>query len=180
VERLSFFFFLFFFSKRRKSAFTLIELLLVAALMVVIAGLSIPNLPRHLSVFQLDQATRHTSYLMRYAQSLAVVNQKEYRLCFSLDRLKYWVEEESADKEAGILQGALDQEKRFQQVAGEKGKIFFVPRGIAVEVEQSSIGFYPDGTIDRAVVVFHNKNQKKKMISTQERRGQIDVFSPSE
>ncbi|MFA6378953.1 MAG: prepilin-type N-terminal cleavage/methylation domain-containing protein, partial [Candidatus Omnitrophota bacterium] len=100
MERLSFFFFLSFFSKRRKSAFTLIELLLVVALMVVIAGLSIPNLPRHLSVFQLDQTTRHVSYLMRYAQSLAVVNQKEYRLCFSLDRLKYWLEEESADKEA--------------------------------------------------------------------------------
>jgi Tfp pilus assembly protein FimT len=153
--------------RHRNSAFSLVELLLVVALMVVVAGLSLPQLPKHFSAFELDQTTRHLSYLMRYAQSLAVVHQKEYQLCFSTDRLSYWLEEE-----------VENQDKSFQEIVGAQGKIFSAPKDIVVGAQQPLLHFYPDGTIDRARITLRNKSMKTKIISTQERRGQVDVFSP--
>ncbi|MCX5681505.1 MAG: hypothetical protein NT079_04420, partial [Candidatus Omnitrophica bacterium] len=62
----------------------------------------------------------------------------------------------------------------------EKGRIFSIPQNILIETDTDSVSFYPDGTMDRVKIIFKNKNEREIMISTQERRGQIDVFSPVE
>ncbi len=171
-----------FLCEAQKRAFTMIELLLVVALMVVMAGLAIPNFSKHFSSLGFDQTTKHVSYLMRYAQSLAIVHQKEYQICFSSDYAQYWLEEESLLQDTSAPQPVLkkDAGTGFQKVAGEKGRVFFVPSGISVEAEKTAIRFYPDGTIDRMRIIFKSANRKEIVVSTQERRGQIDVFSSAE
>ena len=167
------------FLRHRKTAFTLIELLLVIVLMAIFAGVALPNLPKQISAIQIEQTAKNMSYLMCYVQSLAVVHQREYRFCFSSDHLKYWIEEGPAET-SGVPQASSDKDDRFQKIKGEKGKIFSVPSGIAADIENDVIGFYPDGSIDRIRIVLQNKDQKKIIISSQERRGQVDVFSPAE
>jgi prepilin-type N-terminal cleavage/methylation domain-containing protein len=167
------------FLKAKPSAFTMIELLLVVALLVVVAGLSIPNLSKQFSSIGLDQAAKHISYLMRYAQSMAIVHQKEYRLYFSSDRLQYWLEQELLPEEKDTVQEFSEQNRGFQKMTKEQGKVFSLPLGISLEMEKEFISFYPDGTIDRIKMALDNKDQKKMIISTQERRGQVDVFSPT-
>lgn len=157
-------------------AFSLIELLLVAVLLLVVAGLSIPDLSRAYDTVQLRAASRNISYLMRYAQSLAVIHQKEYRICFRQNPIAYWLEEAVADNSGTGMNG---EEKRFERLKGAKGRIFSLPSGVTVDVLTPNIVFYPDATMDRAQVLVRGKNQKEIIISTQERRGQIDVFSPS-
>ena len=165
--------------KLKRKAFTLIELLLVAVLLIVVAGFSIPNLAKAYSGVQFRAASRQISYLMRYAQSVAVIHQKEYRICFAQDRLNYWLEEE-VKAEGDEDQETLSTEKSFQKIKGEKGRVFSMTSGISLEVQNDNIVFYPDATIDKAEIILRNKDQKEIVISTQERRGQIDVFSPTE
>jgi len=163
------------FTNRYRLAFTIIELLLVVSLMVVMAGLSLPNLPRYFSSVKLDQTARHLSHLMRYGQSLAVIHQKEYRLHLSLSELKYWLEEEVLEDAREHKKGA-DEEKDFQRMAGEKGRIFSIPTGLTIEAEDPDIDLYPDSSMDRAQIVMYGKNNKKMVVSTQQKRGQVDVF----
>jgi prepilin-type N-terminal cleavage/methylation domain-containing protein len=153
--------------------FTLIELLLVAVLLGVAAGLSIPNLSKIYSKVQLKTTTRQISYLMRYAQSLAVIHQKKYQIHFSADRRTYWLEQEADASENG-------NEEAFKKIVGDKGRIFTMPQGIFLEAPADVIGFYPDASMDPAEIVVKNKEQKENVISTKERRGQIDVLSLSE
>ena len=166
--------------KDQDRGFSLIELLLVVVLMVTVAGLSIPNLPKQFSSMELSAAARQLSSLMRYAQSLAVVHQKEYRLCFSTESARYWLEQKAADDAAEDLDEALDGQERFEKLNGPRGKIFSFPRGISLDAEQDLVRFYPDGTMDRARIMLTNANKKTKIISTQERRGQVDVLSAQE
>ena len=160
--------------------FTLIELLLVTVLMMVLAGLSVPNLSRNFSSFSFDQAGKHVGYLMRYAQSLAIVHQEDYQFCFSADRSRYWLEQEAESVVGGLAQENLDQEKKFEKLSGDKGREFSLPSGVSAEAEKACVRFYPDGTMDKAQMILTNADQKKIIISTQERRGQIDVFSPTQ
>lgn len=162
---------------RAGAGFTLIELLLVAVLLAVVAGLSVPNLSKLYSTFQFRTAARHISYLMRYAQSLAIIHQKEYRLCFSVDRAEYWLEEEAGVEDpAGV--DRIDGEKNFQRIKGSKGRIFVLPKDLVLKIQNDTLLFYPDATMDKAEILLINSTQKEIIISTQERRGQIDIFTP--
>lgn len=162
----------------KRHAFTLIELLLVAVLLAVVAGLSVPNLSKLYSSFQFRAAARHISYLMRYAQSLAIIHQKEYRICFSADRAEYWLEEEAGVKDPTALD-RIDGEKNFQRIKGSKGHIFVLPNDLVLKIQNETLLFYPDATMDKAEIILSNSTEKEIIISTQERRGQIDIFTPS-
>ena len=163
---------------KRVKAFTLVEILLVTILLAVAAGLSIPDLSRQYSNFQLSTTAKHISYLMRYAQSLAMIHQKEYRIHFSADRLSYGLEEEVGTEEGSVGVGSPEADKTFQRISGDKGRVFSIHQDILVETKNESLCFYPDGAMDRGEIVLRNKSQREIIISTKERRGQIDVLSP--
>lgn len=158
-------------------AFTLIELLLVVILLSVLAGLSIPNLPKHYARLQLQQTAEHIGYLMRYAQSASVVGQKEYKICCDTAQRTYVLREEnfSGDHDLGAETG-----KDFTAVEGDKGRVFRVPQHLSWEAPSDCIGFYPDGVIDRAKIFLRTKNDEAMVVSTQEQRGRVSVFSATE
>lgn len=158
----------------------MIEVLLVVTLMMALAGLSIPSLSKHFSSFSFDQTGKHISYLMRYGQSLAIVHQRDHQFCFSADRSRYWLEQEEDSVKEGLSPEGLDQEKKFEKLAGDRGKEFSLPSGVSVEAEKACVRFYPDGTMDKVRMALSGAGPKKVIISTQERRGQVDVFSSTE
>ena len=160
-----------FLSKRagvfKKQAFTLIELILVVLLLAIIAGLTIPNFVKTYSHFQLAKTADDLSYLMRYAQSRAISKNRVVQLVFSTEFSQYWLEQ-GDDKGVG-----------FERFRSRLGRTFPVPHEIDIKVENQTLKFYSDGSIEKERINVCQE-QKCVIVSTQEQRGYIRVFKSDE
>ncbi len=158
--------------------FTLIELLLVVVFLGVLAGLSVPHLPKHYARIQLQQAADHIGYLMRYAQSAAIVGQKEYQVCFYSAEKTYILKEQNIVDEPDLKHRGTSE--NFSAVEGDKGQIFKLPNALSWEIPDSCVRFYPNGVIDKAIVFLTTGQGQSMVISTQEQRGRVNVFAPDQ
>ncbi|VAX36076.1 hypothetical protein MNBD_UNCLBAC01-977 [hydrothermal vent metagenome] len=154
---------------KKKKAFTLIEIILVVIFMGIVAGLSFPNLSQVYFKFKLNQQTDQLAYLMRYAQSRAVIKQKQHRIIFSLDQKIYWLEMESVDGDQ------VSKEDSFVRVEGRLGKNFRIGQDVDFKGESAQILFYPDGKIDRQAFQMCWKKHCL-VVSTKEVSGYVHVF----
>lgn len=154
--------------------FTLIELILAAVVLLVIVGLAIPNFSHTYKNLQLKQCTDDIVYMMRYAQSRAIVKNNQMRIVFNDELTKYWLEEESDEETAG-------EQTEFKKFEGRLGRSRSVAGIINLELEENQIFFYPDGTIDKQYIFVcsQNKADKEKCftISTKEQRGHVHIFN---
>ncbi|HQL41960.1 MAG TPA: hypothetical protein PLO93_06690, partial [Candidatus Omnitrophota bacterium] len=158
--------------------FTLIELLLVVVFVGVLAGLSVPHLPKHYTRLQLQQAADHIGYLMRYAQSAAITGQREYQICFYTTEKTYVLQGQNVADEHDPKRQDLSES--FSAVQGDKGQIFKLPNALSWEIPDSCVRFYPNGVIDQAIVSLTIEQGQSMVVSTQEQRGRVNVFAPDQ
>jgi prepilin-type N-terminal cleavage/methylation domain-containing protein len=68
-----------------RRGFTLVEVLLVVAILCVVAAVTVPSFVGSLKGNRMRTAVRAVVTAGRYARSMAVLQQKETRVCFDLD-----------------------------------------------------------------------------------------------
>jgi len=155
---------------RLEKSFTLVELLLVVVLLGIVVGLTIPNFAPTFSNIQLSDTASNLSYLMRYAQSRAIIKTRTHRINFDSDYSKYWISQAIVDENGLIVEG------EFEKIKSRKGRVTKIPQGIKVESESNVIQFTPDGRIDKMRIYLSNKRDRYFTISTKEQSGFVHLF----
>jgi len=126
------------FTLRQAQGFTLIELTLVTLLVLILAGLSTPLFKKTLS----DLSARNTSFsickLINYAQEMAVLERKNYKIAFDFKKGRYQLLELSS---SGLPPA-------YVRVTGRFGKLFGMPQGLKLSGVRNGVVFYPDGHCD--------------------------------
>ena len=125
-------------SRRQRIGFTLIELTLVTLLVLILAGLSTPLFKKTLS----DLSARNTSFsickLINYAQEMAVLERKNYKIAFDFKKGRYQLLELSSSGKPPV----------YKKVTGRFGRLFGLPQGLSLSGSRSGVIFYPDGHCD--------------------------------
>ena len=153
-----------------RRGFTFVEILLVVGLLGVVAAMSLPNLSQSFGQVQLRTAAGDVAYLLRYAQSRAIVTTHQFRMVFALDPLSYWLEEAGAGGD-----GVADGEETYGRIKGRFGRTFLVPQGISLQADPSEIVLTPDGAITPVTVRVCQK-QKCLLVTTRLQKGQVHVI----
>ena len=160
-------------------AFSLVEIVLVVVLVAVIAGLAVPNYRRTFSRLALTETVQDIAYLMRFAQSRAIVRNTTVRMVFSDDRLDYWIEESAEEQleedSAGKGSGSPEKPADFQRISGRLGRKHRIPHGLTISFAVSAVIFYPDGNIDRTRIEICRRKDCLT-VSTQEQRGYVRII----
>ncbi|MBI5150015.1 MAG: GspH/FimT family pseudopilin [Candidatus Omnitrophica bacterium] len=158
---------------KNPNSFSIIEILLVVVIIGVIAALAVPNFGGTYARVQLRKTANDLAYLMRYAQSQAVVKNRRMRLEFDPSFTKYWLtqEDEAADSQ--------DKEGSFSPLPGRMGAPVAIPEGLIVTSTNPFLVFYPDATLDQVRVDLCRK-QECFSVSTHTQRGIINVFETTE
>jgi type II secretory pathway pseudopilin PulG len=147
---------------KANKAFSVIEILLVIIITGIILGVSVPNFLKGYSQFQLNKTADDLLNVSRWAQAMAMGQQRIYALSFSDDR-KYYLLERDGDNLTG------DGQSNFEPVKGSLGHRHAVPEAVTLATPEVQVEFYPDGTIDPATIQLSSKTQKMVLSSTQVR-----------
>ena len=127
----------------QNDGFTLIELTLVTLLVLILAGLSTPIFKKTLS----DLSARNRSFsickLMNYAQEMAVLERKNYKIAFDFKKGKYQLLEIAA---------SAAKEPVYKRASGRFGKLFGLEQGLKLSGSRNGVIFYPDGHCDEVSV----------------------------
>lgn len=163
------------------NAFTLIEILLVLIIVGIILAISAPNFSKGYSRFQLNKTADDLLSVSRWAQAMAIGQERIYALSFSIDRRSYSLVRVKAplqNEGTGNTEGSDDQES-FEPVNGALGRMHSIPDAIRLVMTQpydskgtgnaDLIEFYPDGTIDPATIELNSHEQKTELSSTEVR-----------
>lgn len=125
-----------------KGGLTLIELTLVTLLILTLIGLAIPLFKGTFQDIAAKDASFNISKLINYAQEMAVLQRKQFRISFDLKNGRYQLFEMDDSKEPVFS----------KKLSGRFGRIFALPKGISLrtdrQVERQDIYFYPDGHCD--------------------------------
>lgn len=145
----------------RFPGFTFIELLLVVAIIGVAAGMALPRVRHLLARAELDNFAKDVYYTALFLQSRAVVERKIY--CLNIDA-------KQAQFMAGCKQGS-----GLKQVSGRLAGKQKAPRGCVIITESKEIYFYPDGSMDQALIRFENADKDKIELKFYSSGGQIEI-----
>jgi len=146
-------------------AFTLIEILLVIVILGIILGLAAPQFMGGYSRIQLNETTDDLMSISRWAQAMAIGQERIYAISFSSDRRSYALIREKINKQT-------DSQDRFESIHGSLGKKRILPEAIHLEIQDDRIEFYPDGTIDPETIEIDSA-QKKVTLSSSVERGMM-------
>ncbi|MDP3729997.1 MAG: prepilin-type N-terminal cleavage/methylation domain-containing protein [Candidatus Omnitrophota bacterium] len=124
----------------QNNGFTLIELTLVTLLVLVIAGLSTPLFKKTLSNLSARNASFNICKLVNYAQEMAVLERKNYKIAFDFKKGRYQL----------LQLSPLAKPSVYVKTAGRFGKLFGLGQGLNLSGSKSGIIFYPDGHCDEA------------------------------
>jgi prepilin-type N-terminal cleavage/methylation domain-containing protein len=159
---------------KRNNAFTLIEILLVLVVVGIILALALPNFSKGYSRFQLNKTADDLLSISRWAQAMAIGQERIYALSFSNDRSSYGLVREVAANEE-----TMPDQNNFEPVNGALGRMHAVPDAIHLVVTQpydskgtgniDRIEFYPDGTIDSATIELISPKERTTLSSTEVR-----------
>lgn len=147
---------------KQNNGFTLIEMLLVVLIVGIVLALSAPNFSKGYSRFQLKNTADDLLSMSRWAQAMAIGQERSYALSFSFDRHSYDLESATVNEESG-------EENGFEPVKGNLGRMHKIPDTIHLDTDKDRIRFYPDGTIDEATIQLNSPEQKEVLSSTQVR-----------
>jgi prepilin-type N-terminal cleavage/methylation domain-containing protein len=142
------------------NGFTLIEILLVMTILGIALTLAGVNFSKGYSRFQLNRTMDDLLSISRWAQAMAIGQQRIFALSFSRNRRSYDLVR-AADNEDSSGQ------EDFEPVKGSLGRMHTIPETIRLESPDDRVEFYPDGTIGPAAIQLISPNQKKILSSTQ-------------
>ncbi len=106
---------------------------------MILAGLSTPLFKKTLS----DLSARNTSFsickLMNYAQEMAVLERKNYKIAFDFKKGSYQLLE---------IASSVALRPVYKRATGRFGKLFGLPQGLSLSGSTNGVIFYPDGHCD--------------------------------
>jgi len=147
--------------------FTLIEIILVVVIFSVVIVLAVPNLGSTYSSMLMKKQAEDIVYLMRYAQSRAIIKSVFVRLIFDADYTKYrLLQSRSEDEDVDI------DDIVFVPFSGRFSRSHKIPNDINVESDSQEINFYPDGKIDKSNIGIC-REEKCYTVSTEKQRGHV-------
>jgi prepilin-type N-terminal cleavage/methylation domain-containing protein len=159
----------------KNNAFTLVEILLVVTILGIVLALAAPNFSKEYSRFQLNKTADDLLMCSRWAQAMAIGQERIYALSFSEDRRSYGLVRATITEET-------DDQNNFEPVKGALGRMHQLPDAIRLVMTQpygsketgniDRIEFYPDGTIDPATIQL-NSPEHKTVLSSTEVRGMM-------
>jgi len=134
---------------RERTGLTLIELTLVTLLLLVIIGLSIPTFKKTFQNLSAKDTTFNISKLINYAQEMAILENKNFKIIFDFEKGRYQLFEVDDSVNPPVYKKARS---RF-------GKPYNVPEGLAIRGEKKDMVFYPDGHCDsiKIYILFKDK-----------------------
>lgn len=132
-----------------RAGLTLIELTLVTLLLLVIVGISIPTFKKTFQNLSAKDAAFNISKLINYAQEMAVLEKKNFKIIFDFEKGTYQ------------LFGIDDSAKPpvYKKAPSRFGKLYNLPQGLTIKGEKKEVVFYPDGHCDsiKIYIMFKNK-----------------------
>jgi len=154
-------------------AFTLIEILLVIVILTIIGGLAIPNLSQTFSRVQLNQTANDMAYLMRYAQSRAIIQRFTCQFILDAENKRYWITQQNSPAQEDS--DSSESQPSFKKISGRLGRTLGIPLDIQVQAENPTMQFYPDGRIDKDSFQLCLKH-RCVTVSTKEKSGYVRVL----
>lgn len=147
---------------KASNAFTLIEILLVVIIIGIISALAAPNFSKGYFRFELNKTADDLLNCSRWAQAMAISQERTYALFFSHDHRSYALARLKTEDTS------VDQEN-FEPVNGSLGRMHPIPETVSLDTKNDRIEFYPDGTIDPVKIKLSCPSQKILLSSTQVR-----------
>ncbi|MDP3790732.1 MAG: hypothetical protein Q8R38_01660 [Candidatus Omnitrophota bacterium] len=126
------------FRLHRSSGLTLIELTLVTLLLLVIVGLSVPIFKKTFQNLSAKDTSYNISKLINYAQEMAVLERKNFKIIFDFSKGKYQLFE--------LITQA--KEPLYTKAQSRFGKMLGIPQGLTLRGDRKEMIFYPDGHCD--------------------------------
>ncbi len=164
--------------------FTLIEVLLVIIIIGIVLALAAPNFSKGYSRFQLNQTADDLLKVSRWAQAMAIGQERIYALSLASDRRSYSLVRAKVplqNEETGNIEES-DNQDSFEPANGTLGRMRLIPDAVSLVMTQPGdskgtgnidrIEFYPDGTIDPATIQLASPDQKT-VLSSVEVRGMM-------
>lgn len=145
--------------KQNKAGFTLVEILLVLIIMGIVVALTAPNLSKGYLRFQLNKTSDDLQSVSRWAQAMAIGQQRVYALSFADDHRSYRLVREE------VIDGENDGQDNFGPVPGALGAVHTIPQAVRLDTSEDRIQFYSDGTIGPATLQLTAPGQKTVLSS---------------
>jgi len=142
--------------------FTLVEILMVVIIVGIVLALAAPNFSKGYSRFELDKTADDLLSVSRWAQAMAIGQERTYALSFSEDRRSYGLARAIINEQTG-------EQSSFEPVNGSLGRMHKIPDTVQIDLNEDRIEFYPDGTIDPATIQLNSPEQKTVLSSSQVR-----------
>ena len=150
---------------KASKAFTLIEIMLTVVILGIVLALAVPNFTKGYARFELNKTADDLLNCSRWAQAMAIGQQRVYALSFSQDHRSYNLARVTANE-------GLNDPESFEPVNGSLGRGHQIPGSISLDSQTNQIEFYPDGTIDPVKIRLACPEQKI-VLSTIEVRGMM-------
>jgi len=151
---------------KANNAFTLIEILMVVIVIGIFLGLAAPNFSKGYSRFQLDHTADDLLTASRWAQAMAIGQERIYALSITGDHRSYGLVR--AKSNDGTIDDTNDPDN-FEPVNGPLGRMHQLPEPLRLDPQKDLIEFHPDGTIDPAVIQLSSSEQKITLSSIEMR-----------
>jgi len=148
----------------RRCGFSLLELLIVVFIISVLSGLSLPRIKNTFQKFELQNFAKNLYYLCHYLRDSSISQRAIYYL--------------SIDKEKKEFQALYKQESGFKNLSGRFGKKYPAPQGVNISIDppdKSGVWFYPDGSIDKIIILFDGLKQDKASLIIKGAAGEIQI-----
>jgi len=151
------------------NAFTLIEIILAVVIIGIVLAFAVPNFSKMYSRFQLNKTTDDLLSLSRWAQAMAIGQERAYLLSFSEDRRSYDLLRQTINEDA-------DNQETFDPVKGSLGRKHTLPESVTLDTHDDNVEFYPDGTMGDSTIQLKSSDHKT-VLSTAEVRGMMTKVS---